>query len=69
MPDPFYGDAIPLNRPDGFDFQKWFTGAYGEKKVPHVPDTVDPIVEATIKELKAKGAKVRVVTSFSLSHN
>lgn len=59
MPALFHGDPIPLNRPGDFDIQKWFSGAYGEKKIPHTPDNVDPIVKRSIEELKNKhGVKV-----------
>jgi dienelactone hydrolase len=44
VPDLFKGDPLPLNRPDDFDFDGW------RKK--HSTEYVDPIVEATIKELK-----------------
>jgi len=56
MPDLFYGDAISLNRPGGFDLQKWFTGAYqsSEKKIPHTPPTVDPIIDACLVEMRTK---------------
>jgi len=50
MPDIFHGDPIPLNRPDTFDIDDW------RKK--HGVETVDPVVEAVIAELKgAYGAK------------
>lgn len=44
IPDVFEGDPVPLNRPDGFDLQKWLGG--------HGTDKVDPIVEKTISWLK-----------------
>lgn len=49
--DPWNGDSIPLNRPDGFDLQKWLSGG-SDGKNPHTPEGVDPIVEAAIKTLK-----------------
>lgn len=50
IPDIFRGDAIPLQRPEGFSIDEWRKG--------HTNEQVDPIVEATIKELKETyGAK------------
>ncbi|KAB8346215.1 hypothetical protein FH972_023260 [Carpinus fangiana] len=49
IPDLFRGDPVPLNRPEGFDIMKWLQGPPG-----HLPDTVDPIIIATIKELREK---------------
>lgn len=46
MPDIFNGDPLKLNRPADFDFPAW--------RLKHGTDVVDPIVEATIKELKEK---------------
>jgi len=49
--DVFNGDALTLNRPEGFDFQKWLQhGSDGNN--PHTVAAVDPIVEAAIKSLK-----------------
>jgi len=47
--DEFDGDALPLNRPPGFDFMAW------RSKNP--PEKIDPIVEAGVKFLKEKGIK------------
>lgn len=59
MPDLFYGDPIPLNRPGDFDIGKWMKGEYGEKKIQHLPPVVDPIIEKSIKAMKEKyGVKV-----------
>ncbi|RFU23726.1 hypothetical protein B7463_g12610, partial [Scytalidium lignicola] len=56
MLDPFNGDPIPLNRPEGFDFMAWLTkGSTGDN--PHTTEQVDPIVEATIKYVRDKGFK------------
>ena len=44
MPDIFRGDALPLNRPGDFDFMKW--------RESHDPPRIDPIVDATIVELR-----------------
>ncbi|PNS20626.1 Protein AIM2 [Sphaceloma murrayae] len=49
MPDLFHGDPLPLNRPPDFDIMKWLGGPPG-----HKTDRVDPVVEASIKELKEK---------------
>ena len=54
MPDLFYGDPIPLNRPGDFDLQKWMKGGYGEKGIAHLPPTVDPIMDACIVEMRTK---------------
>ncbi|KAI1211142.1 dienelactone hydrolase [Annulohypoxylon truncatum] len=49
--DPFKGDALSLNRPDGFDFVSWLTkGSNGQN--PHTTEAVDPIIEEAIKYLK-----------------
>lgn len=45
MPDLFYGDAVPLNRPDDY-MSTW--------RPKHTVAHVTPIVEASIKELKEK---------------
>jgi dienelactone hydrolase len=48
--DTFNGDALPLDRPHGFNFEEW--------KGKHPPEKTDPIVEAAIKYLKSEhGAK------------
>ncbi|KAM7189918.1 Dienelactone hydrolase [Naviculisporaceae sp. PSN 640] len=49
--DVFNGDALQLNRPDGFDFMAWLTkGSDGNN--PHTKEYVDPIVLEAIKTLK-----------------
>lgn len=59
MPDLFYGDPIPLNRPGDFDIQKWMKGEYNEKKTQHLPPVVDGIIEKSIKVMREKyGVKV-----------
>ncbi|KAL9091409.1 MAG: hypothetical protein Q9165_004795 [Trypethelium subeluteriae] len=45
MPDLFEGDPVPLNRPESFDIGTWRQG--------HGNERVDPIVEATIKEMRS----------------
>ena len=47
--DPFQGDPIALNRPEGFDLMKWFKGPPAK-----TPDVVDPIVTKVIKEMRGK---------------
>ncbi|KAI9712349.1 MAG: hypothetical protein M1820_001562 [Bogoriella megaspora] len=47
MPDLFHGDPVPLNRPADFDIMQWLQGPPG-----HLPNRVDPVVDAAIKELK-----------------
>ncbi|KAF2711364.1 alpha/beta-hydrolase [Pleomassaria siparia CBS 279.74] len=46
VPDLFNGKPVPLNPPEGFDIMEWV-----RTEMPTVP-IVDPIVEATIKELR-----------------
>lgn len=49
--DVFNGDALELNRPDGFDFPSWLTqGRNG--KGPHTYKEVDPIVENALTYMK-----------------
>ncbi|RMZ92024.1 hypothetical protein DV736_g753, partial [Chaetothyriales sp. CBS 134916] len=54
VPDLFDGDPIQLNRPSDFDIQKWLDGNYHKNGTPHRPPQVDPIIEASIKELRTK---------------
>ncbi|RAK97234.1 dienelactone hydrolase family protein [Aspergillus ibericus CBS 121593] len=54
MPDLFYEDAIPLNRPAGFDLMAWLGGAYHKDKKAHTPEVVDPIIEACLNEMRTK---------------
>lgn len=54
MPDLFNGDPLQLNRPTDFDFPAW--------RAKHSTEVVDPIVEATIKELKEKHGVKRIGT-------
>lgn len=59
MPDLFYEDPIPMNRPGDFDIMKWMQGEYSEKKIAHLPPVVDPIIEKSIKAMREKyGVKV-----------
>ena len=56
MLDLFNGDAMTLNRPDGFDFMAWLTKGTGGNN-PHTKEAVDPIVAEGIKFLQGKGYK------------
>ena len=44
MPDLFHDDPWVLNPPEGATLQSWF--------VNHLPDTVQPTVDATLKQIK-----------------
>lgn len=44
MPDLFGGDPIPLNRGPDFDMASW--------RAKHGPEQVEPIVDATLEELR-----------------
>jgi dienelactone hydrolase len=46
MPDLFHGDAIPLNKPDDFDFMQWLKG--------HPPSRVDPVIDTSLVEMRTK---------------
>lgn len=59
MPDLFYGDPIPLNRPGDFDIQAWLKGEYNETKTSHLPPVVDPIIDSCLVEMRTK-YKVKV---------
>lgn len=48
MPDLFHGDPVPLNRPAAFDLMGWLKGPPG-----HLPDRVEPVVQAVLKEMKS----------------
>ena len=52
MPDLFFGDAVPLDKPGTFDMTKWRTGGYHPKGMNHLPETVDLVVEACLHELR-----------------
>lgn len=50
IPDLFKGDALPLNRPDGFRIMDWVKN--------HLPQHTDPIIEEVLRELRGpRGAK------------
>ena len=44
MPDLFYGDPAPLNRPPGFDLMSWLQN--------HLTEHVDPIIKTVLKEMR-----------------
>jgi len=44
IPDLFNGDPVLLNPPEGFNLMGWLQG--------HLPPSVDPIVAATLKEMR-----------------
>jgi len=44
VPDLFYGDTVKLNPPEGFNVMEWLKG--------HTTAQVDPIVSATLKEMR-----------------
>lgn len=46
MPDLFYGDTVPLNRPPSFDLMGWLQN--------HLPTHVDPIIETVLKEMRGQ---------------
>ncbi|KAL3471084.1 alpha/beta-hydrolase [Aspergillus californicus] len=55
VPDLFHGDPVPLNADmTTFSLPDWMQGKLGSKNIPHVPDTVDPIVAASLQYLKEK---------------
>ena len=50
MPDLFFGDPIPLNRPPSFELQDWLKG--------HMVERTEPVVQKFVKHLREKeGAK------------
>ncbi|KAJ5990873.1 hypothetical protein N7522_011080 [Penicillium canescens] len=48
MPDLFHGDPVLLNRPAGFDLMAWLKGPPG-----HLPNRVEPVIQAVLKEMKS----------------
>ncbi|KAJ5084295.1 hypothetical protein NUU61_008874 [Penicillium alfredii] len=55
MPDLFHGDPVPLNRPAGFDLMAWKKGPPG-----HLPNRVEPVVQAVLKEMRTNMGCERV---------
>ncbi|KAK6387294.1 hypothetical protein LTS17_000561 [Exophiala oligosperma] len=54
MPDLFYGDPIPLNKPDKFDMQKWLKGDYNSAHTAHLPSIIDPIIDLCLNEMRTR---------------
>lgn len=55
MPDLFYGDPVPLNADMAtFSIPDWVQGKFGAKKIPHTPQTVDPIVAQSLQAIREK---------------
>ncbi|KAL2828604.1 esterase/lipase [Aspergillus pseudoustus] len=54
IPELFDGDPIPLNRPGDFDIVAWRDGKYHPQGRAHVPENIDPIVNASVEELRTK---------------
>ena len=48
MPDLFRGSSLPLNIPDGFDYNAW------ERR--NLPANVEPLVHAVINGMRSRGA-------------
>ncbi|QKX55385.1 uncharacterized protein TRUGW13939_02478 [Talaromyces rugulosus] len=44
LPDLFYGDTVPLNRPEGFNVMDWVKN--------HFPEQTDPIIESVLTEMR-----------------
>lgn len=62
VPDLFFRDPVPLNADMAtFSFPDWMGGKFGAKGIAHVPETVDPVVAASLKAVRGKyGVKVGV---------
>ncbi|KAL3464546.1 esterase/lipase [Aspergillus heterothallicus] len=54
VPELFDGNPIPLNRPGDFDIVAWRDGKYHPQGRAHVPENIDPIVDACVEELRSK---------------
>ncbi|KAH6699791.1 hypothetical protein BKA61DRAFT_582960 [Leptodontidium sp. MPI-SDFR-AT-0119] len=55
VPDLFYRDSVALNENMvTFSVLTWVQGDYGPKKIPHIPKTVNPIVEFASKLSKRR---------------
>ncbi|ROW13597.1 hypothetical protein VPNG_04624 [Cytospora leucostoma] len=44
LPDLFFGDTIPLNRPEGFEVSEWIKN--------HLPEHVEPIIDTVLAEMR-----------------
>ncbi|KAL6412416.1 esterase/lipase [Ilyonectria robusta] len=55
IPDLFHCDPVPLNADMAtFSLPDWMQGKLGAKNIPHIAETVDPVVAASVKFLKEK---------------
>ena len=52
IPDVFYGDAIEMNAFAGVDLSKWKQGGYSSKGIEHSPETIDPIIKASLQRMR-----------------
>ena len=52
IPDLFYGDAIEMNAFAGIDLGKWVQGGYSSKAIKHDPETIDPIIAASLQKMR-----------------
>ena len=52
IPDVFYGDAIEMNAFAGIDLGKWKQGGYSSKGIEHSPETVDPVIKASLQRMR-----------------
>ncbi|KUI70694.1 Protein AIM2 [Cytospora mali] len=44
LPDLFYSDTVPLNRPEGFQIMEWLKN--------HMPEHVEPIIDTVLAEMR-----------------
>lgn len=53
--DLFYGDPVPVHKPDdpSFDIQKWLANGSNGKN-PHTEEVVDPIIVDSIRVLRGE---------------
>lgn len=51
IPDLFYGDQLPVNGLGSTDIMTWLKEG-SDGKHPHTKETVDPVIEESIKYLK-----------------
>lgn len=59
IPDLFYGDAIEMNNFPGTDLGKWLQGGYSSTGLAHTPESVDPVIQASLEKMKQSfGLKV-----------
>lgn len=54
MPDLFYGDPVSLNHAGDFDFAKWMKGELNERKISHLPQVIDPIVDLCLTKMRTE---------------